>query len=227
MENRKIIEVISIIKKAKYNAYLVGGSSRDLLYCRDFDDIDIATNAPLDFIKKTFKVKDNQGEKMGSVKITYKNTIMEITRFREDLYNKKTIYPEKVKFVNTPIEDAKRRDFTINAIYIDLTTNQLIDQYDGLKDLMAFQIKFIGDPKERIIEDPTRILRGIRLAYKLNFTIEENTKKAFIDNINELERISNNKYQKLILKMVEELGETKTARILQEYHLGRESYEHQ
>ena len=219
MDIKRISEVISIIKKAKYKAYLVGGSSRDFIFSRDFTDIDIATNAPIDFLKKTFKVESEEGIKMGSIKINYKNLIMEITRFRKESYDGKSIFPKIEKFLNDEEEDASRRDFTINAIYLDTTNFNVVDPYDGVKDLFGFVVRFIGDPNERIKQDPTRILRGIRLAYKMNFVIEEKTNQAFMDNINELQRISKNKFNKEIEKMIEDFGETKTQKILELYNI--------
>lgn len=219
MDIKRISEVISIIKKAKYKAYLVGGSSRDFIFSRDFVDIDIATNAPIDFLKKTFKVESEEGIKMGSIKISYKNLIMEITRFRKETYDGKSIFPKIEKFLNDEEEDASRRDFTINAIYLDPTNFNVVDPYDGVKDLFSFVVRFIGDPNERIKQDPTRILRGIRLAYKMNFVIEEKTNQAFMDNINELQRISKNKFNKEIEKMIEDFGETKTQKILELYNI--------
>lgn len=219
MDIKRISEVISIIKKAKYKAYLVGGSSRDFVFSRDFSDIDIATNAPIDFLKKTFKVESEEGIKMGSIKINYKNLIMEITRFRKESYDGKSIFPKIEKFLNDEEEDAARRDFTINAIYLDPTNFNVVDPYDGVKDLFSFVVRFIGDPNERIKQDPTRILRGIRLAYKMNFVIDEKTNQAFIDNINELQRISKNKFNKEIEKMIEDFGEDKTQKILKLYNI--------
>lgn len=219
MDIKRISEVISIIKKAKYKAYLVGGSSRDFIFSRDFSDIDIATNAPIDFLKKTFKVESEEGIKMGSIKINYKNLIMEITRFRKESYDGKSIFPKIEKFLNDEEEDATRRDFTINAIYLDPTNFNVVDPYDGVKDLFSFVVRFIGDPNERIKQDPTRILRGIRLAYKMNFVIDEKTNQAFIDNINELQRISKNKFNKEIEKMIEDFGEDKTQKILKLYNI--------
>lgn len=219
MDIKKVNEVIAIIKKNKYKAYLVGGSARDFLLSRDFKDIDIATNAPLSFISKTFRVENDDGASMGSVKIAYKNLIMEITRFRKEKYSEKSTFPKIDKFIEDPSEDAIRRDFTINAIYLDPTTNQIIDPFDGIKDLFAFKVKFIGDPKERINEDPSRILRGIRLAYKLNFSIEEKTNEAFIENIEQVKRLSNNRFNKEISKMIEELGDIKATNLLKLYNI--------
>lgn len=219
MDVKRINEVLSIIKKAKYKAYLVGGSSRDFIFSRDFKDIDIATNAPLDFLSKTFKVESDEGKSMGSIKINYKNQIMELTRFRKEKYDGKSIYPKVEKFINDEEEDAQRRDFTINAIYLDTTNFNVVDPYDGVKDLFSFKVKFIGEPNSRIKEDPTRIIRGIRLAYKMNFQIEEATNQAFIDNVLELNRISKNKLNKEIEKMIEDFGEDRTYQILKLYNI--------
>lgn len=219
MDIKRISEVILIIKKAKYKAYLVGGSSRDFIFSRDFVDIDIATNAPLDFIKKTFTIENEEGIKMGSIKIKYKNQVMELTRFRKETYDEKSIYPKIEKFLNDEEEDANRRDFTINAIYLDTTNFNVVDPFDGVKDLFSFKVRFIGDPNTRIKEDPTRILRGIRLAYKMNFAIEDATNQAFLDNVNELNRISKNKFSKEVEKMIEDFGEEKTNKILSLYNI--------
>ena len=219
MDIKKISEVIAIFKRNKYKAYLVGGSSRDLIFSRDFVDVDIATNAPLTFVSKTFKIENEDGSSMGSVKISYKNLTMEITRFRKEKYSEKSTFPKIDCFLDDPEEDATRRDFTINAIYLDTTTNQIIDPFDGIKDLFSYKIKFIGDPINRINEDPSRILRGIRLAYKFNFSIEEKTNEAFISEAYQLKRLSNNRFNKEINKMIEDFGEEKTKKILKKYNI--------
>ena len=213
MDIKRIYEVITIIKKAKYKAYLVGGSSRDFLYARNFTDVDIATNAPLDYISKTFNVINDQGKSMGSLKINYKNVVMELTRFRKEEYNEKSSFPKVVEYLKDAEDDAIRRDFTINAIYLDVTTNEIVDPYDGIKDLFSYKVKFIGNPKERIKEDPTRIIRGIRLAYKMNFSIDEETNSAFMDCINELDRISSSKLNKEIEKTRVDLGQERADKI--------------
>ena len=219
MDIKRISEVITIIKKAKYKAYLVGGSSRDFLYARNFTDVDIATNAPLDFISKTFNVVNDQGKSMGSLKINYKNVVMELTRFRKEEYNEKSSFPKVVEYLKDAEEDAIRRDFTINAIYLDITTNEIVDPYDGIKDLFSYKVKFIGDPIVRIKEDPTRIIRGIRLAYKMNFSIDEETNNAFINCIKELDRLSASKLNKEIEKTRTDLGQERADKILAMYNI--------
>lgn len=219
MDIKRINEVITIIKKSKYKAFLVGGSSRDFIFSRDFSDIDIASNAPLDYLKKTFNVIDEAGASLGSIKINYKNVVMEITRFRKEKYENNSTFPKIEKYLNDEEEDALRRDFTINAIYLDTTNNNVVDPVDGIKDLFSFKVKFIGDPKLRIQEDPTRIIRGIRLAYKMNFTIDEKTDEAFKNETFQLKRISSSRLKKEIDKMIIDLGETKTQRILNQYNI--------
>ena len=194
-----------------------------LLFARFFDDVDIATNAPLDFIYKNFKVVNEDGKSMGSIKINYKNIIIELTKFRTEKYLEKSTFPKIDKFVDDPLLDANRRDFTINAIYLDLTNNEILDPFDGVKDLFSFTLKFIGDPLTRIKEDPSRIIRGIRLAYKLNIKIDEKTNEAFKENISELDRLSTNRFNKEIEKMIEEIGENRTSSILEEYNINRRS----
>lgn len=221
MNTKKICEIIKIFKKNGYLAYLVGGSSRDLLLSRDFDDIDLTTNAPLTFIKKNFNIESEEGIGLGSLKINYHQLIVEITLFRKEEYDYKSIFPKVKEFISDPYEDANRRDFTINAIYLDLTTNEIIDPFAGLKDLFSYQIRFIGDSEQRILEDPTRILRAIRLAYKLNFAIEEKSLEAILNHINELKRIKTSKFLKEIDKMEKEIGKEKTLKILNLYHIER------
>ena len=85
--------------------------------------------------------------------------------------------------------------------------------------MFAFKVKFIGDPIVRIKQDPTRIIRGIRLAYKMNFTFEENTLNAIKENVSELNRVSKNKLNKEIEKLIEDFGQERTDKILQMYNI--------
>jgi len=221
MDIKKVSEVLLIYKKAGYKAYLVGGSSRDLLFSRETNDIDIATNAPMNFTSKTFEVIDTSGKSMGSLHINYKNTKMDITCFRTETYDYKSTYPKVDKYIQDEEEDAKRRDFTVNAIYLDTTNNQVVDPYNGIGDMMNYTLRLIGDPITRIKEDPTRIIRGLRVAYKYNFAIEENTNNAFKELSFELKRVTSNRLAKEIDKMLADLGEFKTNRILNEYKIER------
>lgn len=214
---KRICEVIELIKKKGYCAYLVGGSSRDLLLSRDFSDIDLATSAPLSVISSLFLIENDDGKSMGSLKITHKNCIMEITRFRKEEYHDKSIFPKVTSFTDSVEEDSCRRDFTINCIYLDPTTRQIIDPCNGLNDLTTYQVRMIGEPSVRIHEDPTRILRGLRIAKKLNFDLEERTNQAFYACAGELKRISNTKFKREIEKFYQELPSEIVKKLLQQY----------
>lgn len=222
---KKICEVITKINKLGYKAYLIGGSSRDYLLSRSFLDVDITTNTPINILETNFKVIDEKGKSLGSIKIEYKNLIIEITRFRKESYNENSIYPH-IEFVNSEYEDALRRDFTINAIYLNVTNNQIIDPFNGLNDLMAFKVKFIGNPEDRIKEDPTRIIRALRISNKLNFNLENNTNIAIKENVKELKKIPIKKYQNEIIKTIQELGIEKTKKIFNEYNIEVGNYEY-
>ncbi len=222
---KKICEVITKINKLGYKAYLIGGSSRDYLLSRSFLDVDITTNAPINILEANFKVIDEKGKSLGSIKIEYKNLIIEITRFRKESYDENNIYPH-IEFVNSEYEDALRRDFTINAIYLNIINNQIIDPFNGLNDLMAFKVKFIGNPEDRIKEDPTRIIRALRISNKLNFNLENNTNIAIKENIKELKKIPIKKYQNEIIKTIQELGIEKAKKIFNEYNMEVENYEY-
>lgn len=221
MDIKKIIDVLLIIKKNKYKAYLVGGSARDILFQKEFIDVDIATNAPLSFLKKTFDVVDESGSSMGAVKIKYKHIVMELTHFRSETYDYQSIYPKKIEFIDDERKDAKRRDFTINAIYLDLTNNQIIDNFGGVNDLFNYKLRFIGEASLRIKEDPSRILRGLRIAAKMNFEIDKETSKAFDEYKDELKRLTKSKIQKEINKMIADIGKVKTEKILARYQISQ------
>lgn len=222
---KKICELITKINKLGYKAYLIGGSSRDFLLSRSFLDIDIATNAPINILEANFKVIDAKGKSLGSIKIEYKDLVIEITRFRKESYKENSIYPH-IEFVDSEYEDALRRDFTINAIYLNVLNNQIIDPFDGLNDLMTFKVRFIGNPVDRIKEDPTRIIRALRISNKLNFNLENNTNIAIKENIEELKKIPLKKYQNEITKTIQELGIEKTKKIFNEYNIEVENYEY-
>ncbi|MDR0968730.1 MAG: CCA tRNA nucleotidyltransferase [Holosporaceae bacterium] len=155
--------VLDAIEKRGYEARVVGGASRDFLLQRKISDVDIATSAtPTEVIGifsdlglKTIPT----GVKYGSITLLYKGKSYEITTLREDI---KTFGRRaEVKFSKSFEEDSKRRDFTINAIYID-KNGKLYDYHSGIDDVFAGRIRFIGDARKRIAEDYLRILRYFR-----------------------------------------------------------------
>lgn len=162
--------------------YLVGGSVRDYLLGIPFTDFDMATDATPADEEEFLKDAEFSFSKYGSIRI--KKKPIEITTLREEGPYDDMRHPRFVNFVKDPIQDYKRRDFTINAMYLD-EDYRLIDYAGGFADLKSKTIRFIGDPEKRIREDPLRIIRALRLREKLNFNFDTATGKA-IDRLRPL-----------------------------------------
>ncbi len=160
-----------------HRLYLIGGTSRDLLLGIDPADIDLVTDATPEEEKTLLPDLDMAFARFGSVKIKEQGKEIDITTFRRESGYDDRRHPSKVEFIRDPEEDSRRRDFTINALYIDCQGN-VLDYHGGLSDLKKKLIRFIGDPATRIKEDPLRIIRAERFAKRLGFQIEENSKKA-------------------------------------------------
>lgn len=185
----KAIEVIKLIEKKGFKAYIVGGYVRDIYLSLDASDIDIATSAtPKDLIK-IFKKNIIIDEKYGSTKLNYKNTYFDITTFRRDIKYKDNRKPTEIEYVDTIGEDLNRRDFTINTMCMDKDGN-IIDVYDAKKDINNKIIKCVGNANEKLSEDSLRILRAIRFATVLNFKLDKELERAIKKNLSSLKTLS-------------------------------------
>ena len=175
-----------------YEAFLVGGSVRDLYMSKTPNDYDITTIAKPEEIIDVFSCKNRiieTGIKHGTVTVMYGEHPLEITTYRIDgtyINNRK---PENVLFSNSIIEDLKRRDFTVNALIYNQTTG-VLDYCGGINDINDRIIRCIGDPVKRFNEDALRILRALRFSVKLDFDIEHNTSVAIFSQMNLLKNIS-------------------------------------
>ena len=176
--NKKIFSSLcDLFEKNGYKLYMIGGSSRDFLLGVDFVDYDFVTDATPDEMKEFLKDANYTFEKFGSVKVKFEGIKADITTFRKEEGYGDFRHPNKITFVKSIEEDYRRRDLTINAIYIN-KDYEVIDPSNGKIDLENKLIRFIGDPEKRIQEDPLRILRAERFAKKLNFKFEEKTAAA-------------------------------------------------
>ncbi len=168
------LEIIKVLKKNNFEAYLVGGCVRDSVMGLDPDDFDITTNAHPEQIQKLFKNQNvkSVGKSFGVIIVDD----IEIATFRFDRYtnNGECV----VHFAETLLEDLSRRDLTINSMAFNGSTGELIDPFYGKKDLENRVIKFVGDAQERINEDPCRILRACRFIAKINGIFALNTFNA-------------------------------------------------
>lgn len=196
-------EVIDKLENSGFEAYIVGGAVRDSLLGRDVDDIDITTNATPYDIAKIFPKERviPTGIKFGTVMVLGDDENVEVTTFRTDGFYEDGRRPESVKFCRTLEEDLGRRDFTINAIAFNPNVG-LVDPYNGLNDIFLETVKTVGDPIERFTEDSLRILRAIRFATTLGFTIEEETLSAAHFLKNQLRRVSGPRIGKELSKML-------------------------
>lgn len=176
--------------------YMVGGTVRDVLLNRgQSNDADLATDARPDEVKQIVApTRPNAivlvGERFGTVRLHYDTDIIEITTFRSERYNPESRKPE-VCFGTKLEDDLLRRDFTINAMALHPLTGQIIDLFGGRQDLEAHILRAVGnEPDKRFDEDPLRLLRAVRFAAQLDFTIEQETRRSIIRNAPALQKIS-------------------------------------
>jgi tRNA nucleotidyltransferase/poly(A) polymerase len=178
--NNKTVNIIDTITLNGFKVYIVGGAVRDYLTGTVPHDIDLATNATPNELVQIFPSAKLVGESFG---VTIIDNI-EVATFRTDIHNGIGDRNCTVKFADTINEDLSRRDFTINAMAYDYLDGTLIDLYGGREDLQNGIIRFVGNPTDRINEDPNRMLRACRFAARID---------GIIDN-DSLEAIKNNSY---------------------------------
>lgn len=183
--------IIHKLEKHGYEAYMVGGCVRDSVLGRKPHDYDICTSAKPDEILKVFPDKEiiPTGLQHGTVTILINNEPFEVTTYRIDGKYSDNRRPDKVKFTSNLIEDLKRRDFTINAMAYNPGTG-LVDLFGGLEDIKYEKIQCVGSAEERFAEDALRILRAIRFASQLDFTIMPGTDRAIHQQYKNLGNIS-------------------------------------
>ena len=207
---KEVLWALEKLRETKFEAYLVGGCVRDLLLGRIPKDWDITTNAKPEEIQQIFfdSFYENDfgtvGVKTGSDNPAL--SVIEITPYRlEEKYTDKR-HPDAVKFTNKLEDDLARRDFTINAIALDVITekaNEIIDPFGGQRDSKDKLIRAVGKPEERFDEDALRIMRAVRLASELDFSIEDKTRDAINKKAGLLEFISKERTRDEFIKLVE------------------------
>ncbi|MDO4912215.1 MAG: CCA tRNA nucleotidyltransferase [Lactobacillus sp.] len=192
--------VLETIEQAGYEAYYVGGSVRDVLLNRPIHDVDIATSAYPEEIKAIFPTTIDTGLEHGTVTVMHDHVGYEVTTYRTESGYQDFRRPDKVTFVQNLSEDLKRRDFTINALAMNLD-GEIVDHFDGLTDLKNRVIRAVGDADTRFHEDALRMLRAVRFMSQLQFDIDEKTKQGLIDNNYLLEKISVERIREEMVKL--------------------------
>ncbi len=170
--------IVGRLRASGYAAWFVGGCVRDLLLGRPAKDFDVATSAQPDELLRLFPGAGQVGAHFGVVLVREDGAQVEVATFRSDLEYTDGRRPEGVRFETDPRQDALRRDFTINALFLDPASSEVLDFTGGRADLEARLIRAIGDPEQRFREDRLRLLRAVRFAARLGFTIEAETFRA-------------------------------------------------
>lgn len=196
---------IEILESNNHKAYLAGGCVRDLIMGKVPHDWDIASSAEPGETREIFEKAGFRtictGISHGTVTVVINRTNLEITTFRRDSGYSDHRRPDSVEFVKTPQEDVKRRDFTVNGILYN-PSEGILDFTDGISDINKGVIRCIGDPDERFSEDALRIMRAMRFASVLGFTIDKETSDSMIRNRNLLNEISQERKASELTKLL-------------------------
>lgn len=217
----EVLFCLNSLQQQGFEAYIVGGCTRDFLKGKSPADWDLTTNAEPEQIQmvfnnlkiKTFKdVKTFYENDFGTVGVAFPKKkdhfeIIEITTYRNEATYSDSRHPDKVTWSKTIAEDLKRRDFTVNAIAMTIKNRseiEIIDLFGGQEDLKNEIIRAVGTAKERFSEDALRMMRAVRLKTTLgkNWTIEEKTEQAIKDNACLLEKISKERIRDELIKMI-------------------------
>ena len=208
------VEIFDFLKKLfnerDFRLYMIGSTSRDFLLGKEISDFDFVTDAKPYEVKEFLDV-DLTFSKYGAMSYKYNGTKIDIVTLRKERIYSDFRHPAEIEFINDIKVDFLRRDFTINAIYINEKYEIEDISKQGYEDLINKKLIFIGDPLTRIKEDPLRILRAYRFAYQYDLKIDENTKKLLEDNyylIENLNKFKVDEEKKKFLKMKERKNET-------------------
>jgi tRNA nucleotidyltransferase/poly(A) polymerase len=200
----EVKKIVTLFQENGFEIYIVGGAIRDLLMNKPVTDWDYTTNARpedmMNFLPNAFY--DNQ---FGTVGVPSEEGLdpHEITTYRTEREYSDNRHPDVIAWGTTVEEDLERRDFTINAMALEIKNGQrIIDLFGGQKDIETKKIKAVGDPNERFKEDALRLMRAIRIATQLGFTIETKTQEAIEKNALRITNIAYERIREELLKIL-------------------------
>ena len=201
---QELKDFYKIFEKAGFKAYLVGGAVRDIFLNKEASDWDVTTNATPQDVMSLFNFVVPTGIEHGTVTVHFKKNEIEVTTFRTESGYSDGRHPDSINYAATIDEDLARRDFTMNAIAIDLKDGSIVDPFNGQKDIKKKTIRTVGKAYDRFMEDGLRPVRALRFAAQLNFTIEENTYKAISNNDiqQKIKSISVERFRDELLKLL-------------------------
>lgn len=203
---RKGLEILKILSDYG-ESYIVGGAVRDKLLGIEPKDIDISTNVPMEKIESLFETHDiGKNKDFGVIVIKYKGFNFEIAQFREESDYQDYRHPNNVVLGVNFETDTKRRDFTINSIGMDCS-GDIIDYHNGQEDISKKIIKAVGDPCERLTEDPLRMLRAIRFASRFDYRIDNHTFNSIKNCSHLIQHISPERINNELFSMASQIGQ--------------------
>ena len=189
-------------ESAGFECYPVGGCVRDLLSGKNPADYDFAVSSPPELTCKLFRRVIPTGIRHGTVTVLFEGFSFEATTFRTENGYSDSRRPDSVSFTGSLAEDLKRRDFTVNALALDLKNQKIIDLFDGCGDLKRKLIRCIGSPQERFEEDALRLLRAVRFASCLGFEIDHPTFEAIVKAAPSVKKISAERIRDELIKIM-------------------------
>ncbi len=210
-----VLKVLYRLHRSGYRAYLCGGSVRDLLMNRTPKDFDLATDAHPTEVRRLFRNSRIIGRRFRLVHVIFQDMIVEVSTFRREPERPVAVAVEEgveaeaedllVTDDNTfgsPLQDARRRDFTINGLFYNIADFSVIDYVDGLHDMDRGHVRVIGEPDLRFREDPVRMLRAVEFASRLGFQIEEGTLQGLLRHRNDILKASAPRVSEEILELL-------------------------
>lgn len=218
------LQVINQLNHHGHQAYLVGGSVRDLLLRKVPKDFDVATSATPQQIRKLFRNARIIGRRFKLVHISFQREIIEVSTFRSNQPDAQMETNEAGMVIRDNVygtleQDAWRRDFTINSLYYNAQNGSIVDYTGGFADIQSKTIRMIGDPALRYQEDPVRILRAIRFSAKLHFDIHPDTASPIYSLANLIEQVSNARLYDEVVKLWQCHEATRVFAMLKAYRI--------
>ncbi len=203
---KEVSRVTDPLEKAGFEVYLVGGCVRDLLMDRQPKDWDITTNAKPEQIVALFE-KTVYENTFGTVAVIQEDVSqetlrqIEVTPYRIEAKYSDFRHPDEVKFSEKLEDDLKRRDFTVNALALN-SKGHIVDLFEGIKDIKSKTLRTVGEPDLRLGEDALRMLRAIRFALQLNFSVAENCVESILKNSDLIKKISAERIRDEFVKII-------------------------
>jgi tRNA nucleotidyltransferase/poly(A) polymerase len=220
MTPRQLAEQIcTTLRQEKQQAFLVGGCVRDLELGREPADYDVCTDARPDRVQELFPNSLAVGAKFGVILVVDDGAQVEVATFRSDIGYSDGRHPDHVVYSDSPREDVRRRDFTINGLLMDPATGEVLDFVEGRADLRTGIVRAIGEPRQRFTEDKLRMMRAVRFAARFGFRIELETMAAAQSLAAQITQVSSERIRDELTKLLTEGAARRGFELLEEIGL--------